>query len=57
MGIDGFSIKNIKTIIPCIAEQLAEIFNKLVVSGVFPDSLKHAKIAPVFETEDKCMVY
>ena len=46
MGIDGFSIKTIKTIIPYIAEQLADIFNKSIVSGVFPDSLKHAKITP-----------
>ena len=56
VGIDGFSIKAIKTIIPYIAEQLADIFNKLIVSEVFPDSLKHAKITPVFKTEDKCMV-
>ena len=55
MGIDGFSIKTIKTIIP-IAEQLADIFNKSIVSEVFPDSLKHAKITPVFKTDDKCMV-
>ena len=41
VAIDGFSIKTIKTIIPYIAEQLADIFNKLIVSGVFPDSLKH----------------
>ena len=56
VGIDGFSIKNIKTIIPYIAEQLANIFTKSIVSGVFPDSLQHAKITPAFKTEDKCMV-
>ena len=56
VGIDGFSIKTIKTIIPYIAEQLADIFNKSIVSGVFPDSLKHAQITPVFKTEDICMV-
>ena len=57
-GVDiyGFSIKTIKTIIPYIAEQLADIFNKSIVSGVLPDSLKHAKITPVFKTENKCMV-
>ena len=55
-GIDGFSIKTIKTIIPYIAKQLADIFNKSIVSGVFPDSLKHAKLTPVCKTEDKCMV-
>ena len=53
VGIDGFSIKTIKTIIHYIAEQLADTFNKSIVSGVFPDSLKHAKITPVFKTEDK----
>ena len=56
VGIDGFSIKTIKTMIPYIAEQLADIFHKSIVSGVFPDSLKHAKITSVFKTEDKCMV-
>ena len=35
---------------------MADIFNKSIVSGVFPDSLKYAKITPVFKTEDKCMV-
>ena len=49
VGIDGFSIKTIKTIISYIAEQLADIFNKSIVIGVFPDSLKHAKINPVFK--------
>ena len=38
-----------------MAKQLADNF-KLIVSGVFPDSLKHSKISPVFKTEDKCMV-
>ena len=52
VGVDGFSIKTIKIIISYIAEQLADIFNKSIVSGVFPDSLKHAKI----KTEDKRMV-
>ena len=33
-----------------------QIFNKSIVSGVFPDSLKHANITPVFKTEAKCMV-
>ena len=47
LGIDGFSIKTIKTIIPYIAEQVADIFNKSIVNEVFPDSLKHAKITPV----------
>ena len=56
VGSDGFSIKTIKTIIPYIAEQLVEIFNKSIVSGVFPDSLKHDKITPVFKTEYKCMI-
>ena len=56
VGVDGFSIKTIKTIIPYIAEQLVDIFNKSIVSGLFPNSLKHAKITPVFKTEDKCMV-
>ena len=57
VGIDGFSIQTIKIIIPYgIAEQLANIFNESIASGVFPDSLKHAKITPVFKTVDKCMV-
>ena len=43
MDIDVFSIKTIKIIIPYITEQLADIFNKSIVSGVFPDSLNMLK--------------
>ena len=32
VGIDGFSLKTIKKIIPYIAEQLSDILNKSIVS-------------------------
>ena len=35
---------------------MSDIFNKSIASEIFPDSLKHAKITPVFKTEDKYMV-
>ena len=36
-----------------IAVLLAKIFNKSLVSGIFPDALKIVRIAPVFKSEDK----
>ena len=48
-NLTSVTIKTIKIIIPYIAEQLADIFSKSIVSGVFPDSLKHAKITPIFK--------
>ena len=52
-GHDGLSIKLIKSIINTIAVPLAKIFNKSFVSGIFPDALKIARIAPVFKSGDK----
>ena len=32
------------------------IFNKSLVAEVFPNSLKHAKIIPIYKAEDKLLV-
>ena len=52
-GHDGLSVKLIKSSINTIAVPLVKIFNKSFVSGIFPDALKIAHIAPVFKSGDK----
>ena len=42
--IDSYSIKIIKAIADYVSVSLMFIFNKSFLTGVFPDSLKHAKI-------------
>lgn len=36
-----------------ISQYLAEIFNKCVVEGVFPDKLKVAKVIPAYKKGDR----
>ena len=54
VGIDGFSIKLIKHLTNCLSDPLAEIFNRSIHTGVFPDRLKHAKITPVHKADANC---
>ena len=47
-----YSVKpqDLKIGLPVIIESLCDIFNLSVVTGVFPDSLKSARDAPIFES-------
>jgi hypothetical protein len=49
-GHDGLSVKLIKPIICYITKPLCAIFNNVFSSGIFPQSLKIAKVIPVFKT-------
>jgi len=42
----------LKYIIPYIAEPLANIINHSFASGKVPDSLKIARVCPIFKTGD-----
>ena len=46
-GHDGFSSKYLKLCAPFISNILAIIFNKSITEGVFPDSLKIARVSPI----------
>ncbi len=50
---DGLSIKLIKHIINFIVEPLCVLINKSFNKGVFPNSLKIAKIVPIYKSGDK----
>ena len=55
-GLDGFSTAVIKSVIPHIANPLSDIFIHSFQAGIFPDILKHAKVTPVFKSDDKLVV-
>jgi len=55
-GLDGYNTKVIKSVISDIASTLADIFNISFRDGIFPDSLKNAKITPVFKADDKTII-
>ncbi len=46
---EGISTKLIKQLVTCIVNPLTDMFNKSFTLGVFPDSLKIAKIVPIFK--------
>ena len=48
-GHDGFSGKFIKLCSPFISELLANIINMSISKGVYPDSLKIARVSPIFK--------
>jgi len=50
---DLFNGKIINLIAPVIAEPISRIYNISVNSGVFPDSLKLAKVIPIFKKGDQ----
>nr|XP_034839952.1 uncharacterized protein LOC117996059 [Maniola hyperantus] len=50
-GIDGISPKALKCIKNVIAEDLTNCINKCLSHGVFPDSLKVAKVSPIHKEQ------
>ena len=55
-GYDGLSTKMIKIIVPAIIKPLTLIINQSLVTGIFPDSLKIAKVVPLYKKEDKLIM-
>ena len=51
-GHDGLSSKILKHVAPEVGDILTSIINQSLLTGIFPDSLKLAKIAPIFKKED-----
>ena len=52
-GPDGLANFFIKIGLPVIAESLCDIFNLSLATGVFPDSWKIARVAPVFKSAEQ----
>ena len=47
-GYDGISDKILKASAPFIISPLTYIFNKVLLTGVFPDQLKYSEVQPLF---------
>lgn len=54
-GFDGITAKTLKPVINLIAPPLSEIFNMSMETGVFPQSMKIAKVTPIFKAGDKTL--
>lgn len=50
VGVDGISTKVIKCVKELIKNRLTISFNKLLNDGSFPDSLKIAKVTPIYKS-------
>ena len=53
VGIDEIPPKIVKWAAPILAPILTLVFNKCILSGVYPDSLKIARVIPIFKGGDK----
>ena len=51
-GVDNIPMRIIKLSIDIIVEPLTEIIHLSLVSGSFPDTLKIARVLPIFKTGD-----
>ena len=58
-GYDSYNAKFLKLCSPVISPVLCDIFNKMVISGIYPDDLKVAKAVPIYKSGDttKCTNY
>ena len=52
-GYDDISINVIKFVGNSLCKPLCELFNNSLKCGIFPDSLKMAKVTPIFKTGNK----
>ncbi len=56
-GFDNISMKVIKTTVHEVAVPLAHIFNQSFLTGSVPDTMKIAKIVPIFKSGNKKILY
>ena len=52
-GIDNISAKYLKIAAPAITKPLTKILNLSIQNGTFPDSLKKAKVTPIYKRGSK----
>ena len=53
-GFDNIHVSIMKYSISYVAELMATIINCSLDTGIFPDSLKVARVCPIFKSGDKC---
>jgi hypothetical protein len=54
-GCDDIPVNIVKSSIVYLAEPLSRLINSSFLSGIFPDSLKIAKVCPVFKNGEKSL--
>ena len=54
-GHDGISVKLLKYLAPGLRQPLTFIINQSLLTGIFPEKLKIAKVLPLFKKND-CMI-
>ena len=52
-GHDEISMKTVKHVIKQIVRPLTYIFNRSLITGIFPNDMKTAKVIPVFKSGDR----
>ena len=52
-GVDEIPITIIKAVIPYIAKIFSKILNCCLSNGIFPDSMKIAKVCPIYKSGEK----
>ena len=52
-GHDGISTKLLKCISPLLISPLRVVINHSLITGIYPDKLKIAKVIPLFKKDDK----
>lgn len=55
-GLNSIPVKVLKHIADLISPILSHVFNLSLSFGIFPDSLKIARVTPIFKGGDKCSV-
>jgi len=55
-GYDGISVFLLKKISHCLASPLVHICNLSLSTGIFPDSLKIAKVIPIYKKDDSTQI-
>jgi hypothetical protein len=55
-GHDGISVKLLKILSPALLSALTLMVNQSLITGIFPNQLKIAKIAPLFKKNDELLV-
>lgn len=53
-GIDGINTKSLKCVKKLMSADLALSINECLKHGIFPDSLKIAKVSPIYKSGSKC---
>ena len=51
-GYDGISVKLLKYLFPALSKPLCLIINQSLLTGIYPDKLKIAKVIPLLKKDD-----